>query len=89
MVRRFDPKRRGQDGSREARPAQTPRHAPSGRPVIYGFHAVIAALQNPRRKAMVLHITENALNRLNEALPRLAITPRLRSEEHTSELQSH
>jgi len=82
MARRFDPKRRGQDGSREARPAQAPRHAPSGRPVIYGFHAVIEALQNPRRKAMVLHITENALNRLNEALPRLTITPRIaRAEE--------
>ena len=43
---------------------------------------MIEALQNPRRKAMVLHITENALNRLNEALPRLTITPRLaRAEE--------
>jgi len=49
----------------------------SGRPVIYGFHAVIEALKNPRRKAMVLHVTENALKRLHEEMPRLPVSPRL------------
>ena len=89
MARRFDDKRRGRDGAREGRPSpsfapsrQAPSHAPSGRPVIYGFHAVIEALKNPRRKAMVLHITENALNRLHEAMPKLPVAPRLaRAEE--------
>ena len=56
------------------RPARSERPR-SGRPVIYGFHAVIEALKNPRRKALVLHITENALKRLMEEMPELPIAP--------------
>ncbi|MCX8503393.1 MAG: 23S rRNA (guanosine(2251)-2'-O)-methyltransferase RlmB [Beijerinckiaceae bacterium] len=56
------------------RPARSERPR-SGRPVIYGFHAVIEALKNPRRKALVLHVTENALKRLMEEMPDLPIAP--------------
>ena len=56
------------------RPARSERPR-SGRPVIYGFHAVIEALKNPRRKALVLHVTENALKRLMEEVPDLPIAP--------------
>ena len=93
MARRFDPKRRGNDTAREGRSApsspharQASTHTPSGRPVIYGFHAVIEALKNPRRKAMVLHVTENALNRLNDALPRLPVPARLARPEEIDRL---
>ena len=62
-----------QGSSNDARPrSDRPR---SGRPVIYGFHAVIEALKNPRRKALVLHVTENALKRLKEEMPELPIDP--------------
>ena len=92
MSKRFDPRKRGSDGPREthreqgkgfgqkSRPGPSPAPAKaigSGRPVIYGFHTVLAALNNPRRKAMVLHVTENALNRLKEEMPQLSIAPRL------------
>lgn len=88
MSKRFDPRKRGGDGPRDTRHGQghNPRQgqAPSpvkpigsGRPVIYGFHTVLAALSNPRRKAMVLHVTENALNRLKEEMPQLSIAPRI------------
>jgi len=43
--------------------------------VIYGFHAVIEALKNPRRRALTLFVTENALKRLLEELPELPVVP--------------
>lgn len=52
-----------------------PRRA--GRPVIYGFHAVVEALANPARKAKVLHVTDNALKRLTDMMPHLEIAPRM------------
>ena len=53
----------------------------SGRPVIYGFHAVVEALANPARKAKVLYVTENALKRLKEMMPRLPVEPRMARPE--------
>jgi len=42
---------------------------PAGQPVVYGFHSVAEALQNPARRAHRLMATANALNRLSEMLP--------------------
>jgi len=88
MTKRFDDKRRGngekprgnfrdQGSRRPARPDQPARQERprSGRPVIYGFHAVIEALKNPRRRALTLFVTENALKRLLEELPELPVVP--------------
>ena len=84
MNRRFDDKRRGPPdkprgnfrdrGSDRPVKADRPR---SGRPVIYGFHAVVEALKNPRRKALALYVTENALKKLLEELPELPVVPNM------------
>jgi 23S rRNA (guanosine2251-2'-O)-methyltransferase len=42
---------------------------------LYGLHAVEAALANPNRKVLRLHATENAANRLAEALRARQIEP--------------
>jgi 23S rRNA (guanosine2251-2'-O)-methyltransferase len=43
--------------------------------VIYGFHSVFEALNNPRRKIRRLLATENALKRLHEEKVTLSVTP--------------
>ncbi len=51
--------------------AKPGKNAPSPRPdqqVIYGGHAVVAALKNPRRKILKISATENAAHRFNDAL---------------------
>ena len=56
---------------RKARPGQRPsaRPEPGDGPVLlYGVHAVEAALRNPQRRIERLLMTENAENRLKEAL---------------------
>jgi 23S rRNA (guanosine2251-2'-O)-methyltransferase len=42
---------------------------------IYGIHAVLAALANPRRKVLRMLATPNALARLGEAGANLSMTP--------------
>jgi 23S rRNA (guanosine2251-2'-O)-methyltransferase len=84
MSRRFDDKRpkpadKPRSSFREPaneRPVRTDRQR-SGRPVIYGFHAVIEALKNPRRKALALYVTENALKRLMDEMTELPVVPRM------------
>ena len=52
-------------------PAKPQRNARPKRPeqqVIYGGHAVIAALQNPGRTILKLHVTENAAHRFSDIL---------------------
>src|SRR4051812_33987563 len=39
----------------------------SGQAVIYGWHSVLAALRNPRRRVRKLFATRNALQRLADA----------------------
>jgi 23S rRNA (guanosine2251-2'-O)-methyltransferase len=64
------------EGARAKRPRKPrPAHRPSFRPepgdgplLLYGVHAVEAALRNPQRKIERLLMTENAENRLKEAL---------------------
>ena len=46
--------------------------------IIYGLHAVIAALQNPVRKCQKLTVTKNALN---EILQQVEISPNLEVQE--------
>jgi 23S rRNA (guanosine2251-2'-O)-methyltransferase len=56
------------------RPA--PRPDPGDGPVfLYGVHAVEAALMNPQRKILRLWMTENAENRLKEALSARQLAP--------------
>lgn len=61
------------DDRRDHRKERAPRgdasHAPirPSQPLLYGMHAVVEALANPRRKLGRLFITENALARLKES----------------------
>lgn len=55
-------------------PTQTER-PDSGHDIIYGVHAVEAALSNPRRRVRSLAVTKNGLDRLNEVLPALPVEP--------------
>jgi 23S rRNA (guanosine2251-2'-O)-methyltransferase len=41
--------------------------------LIYGFHPVVEALRNPKRKPIRLSLTKNAADRLTEELPDLGI----------------
>jgi 23S rRNA (guanosine2251-2'-O)-methyltransferase len=77
------PRRRDDRGERGFEPRGERPSEPrrSGRPVIYGFHAVVEALANPARKAKVLHVTENALKRLKEMMPHLPVEPRMARPE--------
>lgn len=61
---------RRQDGARRPGPERG-----DGGAVIYGFHPVIEALGNPRRRLRRLLLTENAAARLGEALSGLPIAP--------------
>lgn len=56
---RNDRSQRGDPGHAPIRPSQ---------PLLYGMHAVVEALANPRRKLGRLFITENALARLKESV---------------------
>jgi 23S rRNA (guanosine2251-2'-O)-methyltransferase len=61
----------GRDGRRSRHDAHAfrgPRAADNDRVQLYGVHAVEAALRNPARKVLRLMMTENAENRLAEAL---------------------
>ncbi|WP_293867546.1 23S rRNA (guanosine(2251)-2'-O)-methyltransferase RlmB [uncultured Alsobacter sp.] len=52
---------------REAPAQEAPRR--TGRPLLYGFHAVAEALRNPRRVVHRLFATANAAERLAEMVP--------------------
>ncbi|HEY7458222.1 MAG TPA: RNA methyltransferase [Xanthobacteraceae bacterium] len=60
--RRDRPFRRGQ-GPRHHRVSRTP----GDRALLYGWHTVVAALENPSRRVRRLLATENAVRRLEEA----------------------
>jgi 23S rRNA (guanosine2251-2'-O)-methyltransferase len=50
---------------------------PDGTVILYGFHTVRAALDNPERRIRRLFATENALRRLTEDGATLTLTPEL------------
>ena len=65
---------------RGARPRQPAgRHAgdPDGPVILYGWHPVKAALENPARQIRRLLATENAVRRLNEDHVPLRVEPEL------------
>jgi 23S rRNA (guanosine2251-2'-O)-methyltransferase len=53
----------GRDAPRQRRPER--EQAPHGRQRLYGFHSVVEALGNPRRKVHAVFATENAAQRLS------------------------
>ena len=67
------------DGRRSTRNA--PRKTPDDRVILYGWHAVKAALNNPRRHIRTLLLTENAARRLaDEGVSRPAQAEIVRSD---------
>jgi 23S rRNA (guanosine2251-2'-O)-methyltransferase len=84
--RPFDPMKptapRRHEGPRASKPRRNrstrhPPHADAGEGplVLYGVHAVEAALLNPGRKILRLLVTENAENRLRGALMQRQVAP--------------
>ena len=86
-----DRPRRPFDKPQHAKPSRFaggPRHRerPAGRPfgewpddvaILYGWHSVVEALRNPRRRFRRLMTTENALNRLKDESIPLRVEPEL------------
>lgn len=65
-----DRDKRAKDGRGREKPQFGPRTFPrdhDGPVVLYGYHSVVEALRNPKRKPIRLLATENALARLTEA----------------------
>jgi 23S rRNA (guanosine2251-2'-O)-methyltransferase len=52
-----------------------PKPEQDGPPLIFGFHAVEAALANPKRRVKQAFMTENAQAKLAEHLARRSLTP--------------
>lgn len=74
--------KRGRDSDR-------PRHASGDGPVvIYGWHAVKAALENPARRIRRLMATENAARRLSEDHVRTKVAPEMVRPEAIARLLS-
>jgi 23S rRNA (guanosine2251-2'-O)-methyltransferase len=68
-TRPFTPARKGRPGPSHGRPETTDRV------LLFGHHAVEAALANPRRPILRVLATENAAHRLGPLLARRSITP--------------
>jgi 23S rRNA (guanosine2251-2'-O)-methyltransferase len=69
-----DPARR-RAGKGPPRREFRPRLPPDGPAVLYGWHSVKAALENPKRRIRKLTLTENALRRLREEGIALPVEP--------------
>src|SRR5580704_1546082 len=71
------PPGQGGIGPRPERRFRPPPRDPDGPAVLYGWHTVKAALENPRRRFRRLLATENAARRLAEGGLRLPMAPEL------------
>jgi 23S rRNA (guanosine2251-2'-O)-methyltransferase len=58
-------------------PARPPRLSPEGPAILYGWHTVKAALENPARRFLRLLATENAARRLADDGVALPVKPEL------------
>ncbi|MDR3465784.1 MAG: 23S rRNA (guanosine(2251)-2'-O)-methyltransferase RlmB [Xanthobacteraceae bacterium] len=76
---RFRPRQKGRGGGRPGgKPAWRDREdRPDGPVILYGWHTVTAALNNPRRKIHKLLVTENAARRLAEENIDTRVAPEL------------
>jgi 23S rRNA (guanosine2251-2'-O)-methyltransferase len=71
-------KGRGRGGDSGRRPAWRDREAsPDGPVILYGWHTVAAALNNPQRHIRKLMLTENAARRLADEKIALSVTPEI------------
>lgn len=97
--RPFPPRRDGGKprfgGGKDGRPRKTGRDfgrprrsAGEGPVVIYGWHAVKAALENPQRKVRRIMATENAARRLTEENVRTGVAPEIVRPEAIARLLS-
>ncbi len=68
-------RRPGQDDRRKRFPPRSPAERRPDSLWIYGIHAVLAALANPRREIRRIVATPNALTRITEAGARLPVAP--------------
>jgi 23S rRNA (guanosine2251-2'-O)-methyltransferase len=76
--------RHGAKPRRSGRPDRIPRNLA----VLYGWHSVLAALENPDRRVRRLLVTENAARRLDEAGVRLKSPPEVVRPETIDRLLS-
>jgi 23S rRNA (guanosine2251-2'-O)-methyltransferase len=75
--RQWQPKSRSQARRGHAPRGPRPRSEPGGPVILYGWHSVTAALNNPERRIRRLLATENAIRRLAEDGITPPVTPEL------------
>ena len=85
--RKWDPKKPHAGRHSEKRPKDKSRFAPKPKPlrpgipegvaILYGWHTVVAALANSRRKVRKIFATENGAHRLKEEGLALPVTPEI------------
>ena len=81
------PRWRPQDRERVRRaPGRGRPDLPDDRAILYGWHPVVEALRNPRRRPLRLVLSDNAARRLAEALGALPIEPEIVSPDAVSRL---
>jgi 23S rRNA (guanosine2251-2'-O)-methyltransferase len=73
------PDRHGPKGRQPAHSPKSRRHSTTDRErvLLYGWHPVKAALENPNRRIRKLIVTENALRRLKEGATGLPVEPQI------------
>jgi 23S rRNA (guanosine2251-2'-O)-methyltransferase len=76
-MRKADAKSRDRRQRGERRPAPQLRVSADGPAILYGWHTVKAALDNPKRRFRKLLATENAARRLAEGGTKLPIAPQI------------